>query len=131
LLDNDDAGRNAERKATDQKELEIANLTYINCPGMSDSEFEDCINLNVYKDHIEDMYGIIFSVSHFKNNSKKWSDRMKDVFNTQGKPWNDKIEAQLKEQVAICIERNPANSINEHKKDSIDALVRSLEKMIK
>jgi predicted ATP-dependent endonuclease of OLD family len=27
LLDNDDAGRNAERKATDQKELEIANLT--------------------------------------------------------------------------------------------------------
>lgn len=131
LLDNDDAGRAAEKKATEQKELEIANLTYINCPGMNDSEFEDCINLDVYKDHIETTYGIIFSVPHFKSNSKKWSDRMKEVFKTQGKPWSDKIEAQLKEQVAICIEKNPSNSINEHKKGSIDSLVRSLEKMIK
>ena len=131
MLDNDDAGRKAEEKATNQKELEIANLTYINCLGMADSEFEDCINLDIYKDHIESMYGIIFSVPHFKTNSKKWSDRMKDVFNSQGKTWSHKIEAQLKEQVAICIEKNPINSINEHKKGSIDSLIRSLEKMIK
>ncbi len=131
MLDNDDAGRKAEQKATSQKELEIANLTYINCPGMNDSEFEDCINLEIYKDHIESMYGIIFSVPHFRNNNKKWSDRMKDIFKTQGKPWNENIEAQLKEQVAICIEKNPSASINEHKKGSIDSLVRSLEKMIK
>lgn len=131
MLDNDDAGRKAEEKATNQRELEIANLTYINCQGMTDSEFEDCINLEVYKEHIESMYGIIFSVPHFRNNNKKWSDRMKDVFQTQGKPWSDKIEAQLKEQVAICIEKKPFNSINEHKKGSIDSLVRSVEKMIK
>lgn len=98
---------------------------------MADSEFEDCINLEIYKDHIESMYGIIFSVPQFKTNNKKWSDRMKDLFNSQGKPWNEKIEAQLKEQVAICIEKNPINSINEHKKGSIDSLIRSLEGMIK
>jgi predicted ATP-dependent endonuclease of OLD family len=131
MLDNDYAGRNAQEKATNQKELEIVNLTFINCPGMADSEFEDCINLEIYKDHIESMYGIIFSVPQFKTNNKKWSDRMKDLFNSQGKPWNEKIEAQLKEQVAICIEKNPINSINEHKKGSIDSLIRSLEGMIK
>ncbi|MCR9171332.1 MAG: AAA family ATPase [bacterium] len=131
LLDNDDAGRKAEQKATSQKELEIANLTYVNCPGMNDSEFEDCLNLETYKEHIESSYGIIFSVPQFRNNTKKWSDRMKDVFQTQGKPWNDNIEAELKEQVAICVEKNPNNCINEHKKGSIDSLVRNLEKMIK
>ncbi|MCG8476803.1 MAG: hypothetical protein MI784_15165, partial [Cytophagales bacterium] len=130
LLDNDDEGRKAQQKALKDGELELANLTFINCAGMNDSEFEDCLDKEIYKKDIEARYGIQLNVPHFKSN-KKWSDRMKDVFHCQGKPWDDNIEAQLKSEVAKCVVKKPKSSLNQHKRSSIDALIDSLEKLIK
>ena len=86
--------------------------------------------INLYKSKIEIDYGIRLDVNEFKN-SNKWSDRMKYVFQTQGKPWSDTIEAQVKGKVASCVQMDPKNALNPHKRSSIDALVHSLESMIK
>jgi len=130
LLDNDEAGRNANTKAQEEGELEIKDVTFVNCPGMPNSEFEDCINQEVYQNELESAYGIRINVSEFRNNNK-WSDRMKSVFQTQGKIWSDKIEAQVKAKVANCIKLDVTNSLNPHKSGIITNLVYNLEQMIK
>ena len=47
LLDNDDAGRKAYQKAIDTGELSVKESTRVSCLGMSSSEFEDCLNLDL------------------------------------------------------------------------------------
>ena len=130
LLDNDEAGRKAHKKAEESGELEIKDVTFVNCLGMHNSEFEDCLNIDLYKLKIETDYGIRLDVHEFRN-SNKWSDRMKSVFQTQGKTWSDTIEAQLKNKVANCIKTDVENSLNPHKRSIVDALVYSLEQIIK
>lgn len=130
LLDNDDAGRKAYQKAIDSGDLALKDSTFINCRGMSDSEFEDCIEVSTYKQELESEYGVLIDVPEFRNN-KKWSDRLKSVFLSQGKPWNDNIQAQVKNKVAECIAKKPKTALNIHKRNSIDALVHNLEMKIK
>ncbi len=130
LLDNDDAGRKAYQKAIDSGELQIKDSTFINCIGMTDSEFEDCLDINVYKEELENTYGISLNSSDFRNNNK-WSDRIKKIFENQGKLWNDNIEAQVKHTVALSVSKKPKNALNSHKRNSIDALVEILERKIK
>ena len=130
LLDNDDAGRIAYQKAIDSGELKIKDSTFINCIGMSDSEFEDCLDLSVYKEDIENTYGVSLNTPDFRTNNK-WSDRIRKVFENQGKLWNDNIEAQIKHTVALSVSKNPRIALNSHKRNSIDALVDILERKIK
>ena len=82
FLDNDDAGRNANTKAISNKDLDIRDTTFTNCIGMNNSEIEDCLKLEVYKDKIESQYGVNLDVREFNNNNK-WSDRIKQVFNCE------------------------------------------------
>lgn len=129
LLDNDSAGRSAYEKAINEKTLKLKDLTLINCNGMADSEFEDCLNKGVYETSILDDFGVNINCKEFRN-SKKWSDRIKECFKSQGKPWNDTIEAQVKETVAKSLSKDLANCLNPHKRTSIDALVVSIELML-
>lgn len=129
LLDNDEAGRASYQKAIDDKLLKLKDLTLINCIGMQDSEFEDCFNKDVYNTLILEEYAVNINCPQFKTN-KKWSDRIKNCFHSQGKPWNDNIEAQVKNTVARGIITDLPNCLNQYKKGSIDALVTSVENML-
>lgn len=129
LLDNDDAGRKAYKFAEDELLLDIKSNTFINCNGSLSSEFEDCLNLSIYKDKINEDYGVNLDCSEFKN-SRKWSDRVEQAFRSQGKQWNKSVESRVKFTVANCVKENPEDSLNSHKRGSIDALILSLEKMI-
>lgn len=129
LLDNDKAGIDSYTKAINEKYLKIKDLTLINCPGMPESEFEDCLNKEIYEAEILTEFGVNINCGEFRNN-KKWSDRIKQCFQTQGKPWNDSIEAKVKETVANSISKDVANSLNQHKRNSIDALIISIESLL-
>lgn len=130
LLDNDDAGRRAFDKASNDGLLTVQNSTFTNCRGMRDSEFEDCLELSVYKERVLDEFGVNIDTPKFRNN-RKWSDRMKDVFMDQGKRWNERIEGSLKCVVSDAVVDNPQLSLNSHKRNFIDALVTALESMLK
>lgn len=129
LLDNDSAGQSAYEKASLEDNLKLKDVTFINCNGMSQSEFEDCINKDCYQDQILGDYGVNINVSEFRGNDK-WSDRMRKTFLSQGKLWNDQIEKQVKHTVSVVVSKKPALALNEHKRSSIDSLVNSLENLI-
>ena len=129
LLDNDDSGRKAYEKSSEEGLLSIKSNTFINCNGSPNSEFEDCLEPEIYKDKIDMEFGVNLDCQEFKGN-QKWSDRMKKAFLSQGKPWDNTIEKNVKHIVADCVKLSPEEALNKHKRGSIDAVVTSLEKMV-
>lgn len=129
LLDNDDAGRKAFDDAKFEDIIKERDCNFIICNGMTNSEFEDCIKREIYTDEILEKFGVDINVSEFRGNNK-WSNRMRNTFLSQGKRWNDKIEVEVKTVVANSIKKDPKNSLCEHKRSSIDALVTSIERKL-
>lgn len=129
LLDNDQEGQKAYRRAIDDKTLRFADATFVNCQGMPASEMEDVFERTSYEQAILNEFDVDLSDPAFRGNAK-WSDRIKACFEKQGKPWSDGIQAQVKAVVAETIARNPANALSAHKRSSIDALTKALERKL-
>lgn len=129
-VDNDEAGKLAVNKAQEKGLLKDSEVKYTICNGQSESEFEDCLKSDFYKDIIKFNFSVDICVSEFRGN-KKWSDRMKNVFLSQGAKWTDSVEEKVKYIVANAIPENIQDVLNEHKRNSIDALVSIIEDMIK
>lgn len=130
LLDGDQSGKNAYEKAERDSLISVANCTFITCNGMTEAEFEDCLDLNVYRDVILREQGVDLTSTKFRVKGK-WSDRMRTTFLDQGKPFNNALLMNAKCLVAAAAAKNPRVALNEHKRNSIDAMVSSLERMIK
>jgi len=130
LLDGDQAGKAAYDKAEKDSLISVANCTFITCDGMTEAEFEDCIAVDVYKDTILTEQGVDLGSTKFRGNSK-WSQRIRTTFLDQGKPFTDALCMKTKHLVANSIARNPRAALNEHKRNSIDALVSALERLVK
>lgn len=130
LLDKDQAGIDAYQKAEKDSLISIAHCTFITCNGMSEAEFEDCLNLDVYTATILNEQGVDLSSGKFRGNGK-WSQRLRTTFLDQGKPFTDALLMKSKYLVAAAVARNPKEALNEHKRNSIDAVVSSLERLIK
>jgi len=130
FLDNDDAGRQAYNAAEEEGLLSIKTNTFITCNGSPNAEFEDCLNLNLYKQEVQQEFGVDLGCSQFRSNDK-WSDRVRDSFLNQGKLWNNGVEARVKFLVANCVSQKPKDALNAHKRSSIDALVRNLEELVR
>ncbi|MEE1898387.1 ATP-binding protein [Flavobacterium rakeshii] len=129
-LDNDTAGRkginNAETKGIIRTKEYI--LSY--CKGMENSELEDLIDLNSYKDLIIEEYGVDLNIPKFKTNKKQWSDRVKEIFKLNGKIWNDQLENEIKHKVLEKASLMGLQSLNKNKSESIDALTLSIENIL-
>jgi hypothetical protein len=95
---------------------------------MSEAEFEDCLDIGLYVDQIFEKYGV--PLKCFRS-SLKWSERVKNAFSRCGKPWNKEIEDEIKELVADSVVADPMDALDDHKRSSIDALVKQLEDLIK
>ena len=129
LLDGDEAGRLAFQKAERDGLTTVASCTFVQCKGFKQAEFEDCVELELYRDDILRLFEVDLTKSEFKGNDK-WSSRVKDCFMSQGKHLTDSLLSEVKQTVARAIERAPLNALNEHKRGSIDALVAALERRI-
>lgn len=128
FLDNDDAGRSAFEAAESDDLLSVKSTTFVTCNGSPNAELEDCLELELYREAVLDEFGVELSCPDFRGNAK-WSDRVRKVFLSQGKLWNNGVESRIKYCVAECVRQYPASSLNPHKRNSIDALVRSIENM--
>jgi hypothetical protein len=129
-LDYDSAGKQAMDKAILDGVLTPSACKMSICKGKNESEFEDCFDSKIYIKKVSSRFGVDLNKNEFKSNSK-WSDRVKNCFMTQGVDWNDKVESTVKEIVAESIVENLGSSLLEHQRSSIDALVDSLERLIK
>jgi len=96
---------------------------------MTDSEIEDLINLDIYKQVIIDTYWVNIDCAEFKRQIK-WSNKVKQIFENNGKIWNDALEEEIKTIVAESVKLNPSNAITVHNQELITILISSIENMI-
>ena len=133
LLDNDKAGKEVIDKARKIGLVKDSQVKMTICNGSTESEFEDCIRADVYADSLEDEYNINLKCKEFKGNAK-WSDRMRNVFLSQGSEWSESTEKRVKHIIANCVATTEKNDINEilieQKAVFIDGLVMMLKKMM-
>lgn len=126
FLDDDSSGRESAQSAIDNEFLIDADIKYSCCLGQRDTEFEDYINPNVYKDAVFEEFQVDLETNSFRS-SQKWSDRMQRTFSSFGQQWSPRIEKRVKTIIAESIPDNMDLALNQHKRASLDALVVSLE----
>ena len=126
FLDDDAAGKAKIKEALKEHFLEDSTYNCASCPGLKESELEDCLNVEIYRDAIERQCSIQLDKPAFRGKTK-WTTRMKAVYKSNGKTWSDDTEKKIKTIVADCVEANPKNALDQHKRSSIDSLVLGLE----
>ena len=130
FLDYDQSGMNAFKKAEAEGLCTMADATFTICPGMKESEIEDIYDESLYANMLMSDFGVPTSSPKFKG-TRKWSERARDAFQLQGKPWTDEIKERLKIQIAELVESKGLASLNAHKRSSFDSLVGSLRAKLK
>jgi putative ATP-dependent endonuclease of OLD family len=126
FLDDDAAGHSAFEKANGDGLLEIADVHFSRCNGFREAEMEDLYDENLYTTMLQNRYGVSTLNPKFKGPGK-WSDRLREVFKNQGKPWSDQIKARLKADVVELVENNAQSALSVHRKSCFDALISALE----
>lgn len=134
FIDNDIEGRTAINKVLQDKMIDNNQYNLASCTGMHDSEFEDYIKKELYMDEIKKQYGVNINIRSFDSVRKKWSDRMKNIFEIDGKLWNESIEKKLKFIVANSIENFESNIDQifiSNRTVSLDTLIQNLQNLLK
>jgi hypothetical protein len=126
FLDYDAAGLKASNKAEQDGLLTLADVHFTVCNGQKEAEIEDLYEEGLYSAMLLNKYGVSTQSPKFKG-AGKWSDRLREAFKHQGKPWSDQIEARVKADVAELVSANASTALNAHRKGCVDALVAALE----
>jgi putative ATP-dependent endonuclease of OLD family len=126
FADDDVAGRQAVDHAIREGTLDQTEYHLSTCPGMRTAEIEDLIDLRSYRTALEQTYGVTLDVAHFRNRQHKWSDRIRQVFATQGKSWSDCVEKAVKTLVADRVAELGLPSLHTDRRSSIGALAKAL-----
>jgi predicted ATP-dependent endonuclease of OLD family len=129
LLDSDDEGVRAYERAERDGLCTQADCTFIRCRGFQEAEFEDCVNPELYMADVTEQFGVNLDCAQFRG-AQKWSRRVRACFEDQGKIFNDKVCSKVKYLVAKAVEQRPADALHPHKRNSIDALVVALERLV-
>lgn len=129
LLDDDSSGKAAITKALEQKLIGQMDYCLLNCRGMNESEIEDIIKPEIYYKFIKDNYGVNLDVQLFKS-KKKWSDRITEVFQYNGKIINEHILKEIKVAVVALVLDSPAPFI-EARLNGINSLTDRIIELLK
>lgn len=130
LLDHDKAGRDAFDRASADGFCSLADTNFTICQGCQDSEFEDTISVDLYKDRIRTEYAVNLDIPLFRGNDK-WSARIKRAFQAHGKPCTDSTLASIKYLVAQRVQEDPDHALHPNKSESVVAAIAALENMVK
>ena len=126
FLDNDDSGRDAYHSALNEGLVNDADCQFASCLGMSNSEIEDCIRVDLYAHMLQKYFGVNVDVREFRS-AKKWSERMRQTFMPQGRAWNDSVKARVKTKVSELVTSSPSDALDENKGTSVLALIEAVE----
>ena len=94
---------------------------------MVQAEFEDSINLEIYRQVIIDEYGVDLNTGKMRNRAKIWSNRLKEIFEENGKLWNKEVENGVKYCVADCVVGQADVAVDDNKCKSVNNLIKLLE----
>jgi putative ATP-dependent endonuclease of OLD family len=131
LLDSDQSGREAVSRALSQGVLQVADVSYTSCLGMQESELEDWYHPTQVATVVASALGVPAESAHFSGTKKKWSDRMRELCISSGKPWDASVEAMLKYRVAEFVSTSPELALLLARKSAFDTLVANLEEKLR
>ena len=127
FVDNDEAGRKSIEAAIAAGVLDQTEYQAAVCQGMANSELEDLLIQDAYENAIQASFGVTLQPKFMSTNKRQWSDRVRDNFQDQGKPWSAALERQIKYVVAHAAANLGLSSLNEHRRGPIDTLITQLE----
>ncbi|MFE2824419.1 ATP-dependent endonuclease [Streptomyces sp. NPDC059271] len=127
LLDHDASGLLAGEKARSAGLLSSREETYTIVPSMKESEFEDALNVDLYKNEVLAKFGVSLDVAEFKSAKQKWSDRVAAAFRSQGKLYDSSVSTQVKTLVCELVADSPGSALHPRRSSSIEALCVELE----
>lgn len=131
FLDNDQAGKNAINSATKKSILQHTEYMLTTYDDMTkESEMEDMIDVDLYRNEINKMFSIDLTIGKFKARNKKWADRIKDIFNNEGKLINDDVLNEIKLKVAQLVAANAEKALRSEGEVFISKLIVELEKKL-
>lgn len=130
FLDNDEEGIAAVEKSKKSKLLEENEYNLVSYIGMKKVEIEDIIKKDLYISRIQNEMGINIDKTRINSMRNKWSDKMKNIYEQQGKIWNDEVEFKMKNIVSSLVEEYRGdidNIIVSNSMDSINLLIHNIE----
>lgn len=130
FLDNDDTGRDAIEKARSESLLLPTDSFLASVHGRRNSELEDLLDQSLYAEMIKDTYGVNIHDRIFRRTSKKWSDRLAELFQAHGRPWSKSIEVGVKEKVSELAEANPVSAFHSGRILPVKNLAEYLERRL-
>lgn len=130
FLDNDGEGREAARRAEAEGLLTPADCTFAIIPGQKESELEDLLNANLYREMIRNRYNVEIKVPRSRRISGKWSDRMKLIFELQGQPWDDETAMRVKTDIAQLAIQDTAQALSKGGESVLKALIMTLRRKL-
>lgn len=113
LVDYDKAGKDAIIQTKEKLSITDNSVRYFMKPNKKDTELEDLYNAEKYKDYLLSK-GIDISNNKFKNQTKKWSDRISDVAVCAGIDFSKELENELKQGIENIISDFLPEYFSEH-----------------
>lgn len=130
LLDNDASGILAAEKARGDGLLLPSEEHFTIAPGMKESEFEDCLDPDVYTKEIVNSFGVNLNSKEFRKAGKKWSDRVSDTFRSQGKQFDPRVKAAVKRTVAEAVVTNGQKALHPQRSTALIALISEVRRQL-
>jgi len=128
FVDNDNAGRNAIKNCMEKGLLEHKDYLMAKYVDMcNDSEIEDMLNKELYREVLFRKYDIDICIDEFKAKHKKWSDRIKTVFSRSAKIMDDIILDEIKITISSLVKNNVTNALRPEGDELLLKLIRALE----
>ncbi len=109
--------------------IKPADATFVKCVGMKESELEDLIKPEIYRDAFKQEFGVDVSSAQFRSNNK-WSERLKNLFDKNGTIFRSSEEKKAKFIVAEAVAQNPHNALIDAKRGALDVLTSKLEALV-
>lgn len=128
IFDDDNAGHLSFEKAREKQLLDTKNTIFLKIKGMDESEMEDLILPKIYKKKIFTKLGIDLDKQTFRNSKKKWSERLSDCCDAQGKPWDDSTKRDAKNIVSQESLKLGSRAIHSKDKTLIKNMIKNLER---
>lgn len=113
LVDYDKAGKDAIIQTKEKLSITDNSVRYFMKSNKKDTELEDLYNAEKYKDYLLSK-GIDISNNKFKNQTKKWSDRISDVAVCAGIDFSKELENELKQGIENIISDFLPEYFSEH-----------------
>lgn len=131
FLDDDVEGKQAAAKARDEGLLESRDEFFTTYPGSQEAELEDTFAVAAYADALSTALGVEMSKFELIPRKRgKWSDRMRLLFQNQGKGWGDHVKAHAKAVVAESVAKSPDDAVDPNCDGVYDNLVAALEQRL-